>query len=79
MRILILGLLLAVTVWLLLRGMRRGVEGGSGGAGATRPLVQDPVCKTFVPKESALVVHQGGSDHYFCSERCAERFREEHP
>lgn len=80
MRILILGLLLAVVVWLLLRGVRRGVEGGPGGGqGATRPLVQDPVCKTFVPKDTALVVHRGGTDHYFCSEQCAEKFRAGHP
>jgi YHS domain-containing protein len=79
-RILILGLLLGVTVWLLVRGLRRGMEGAPGGGqGATRALVQDPVCKTFVPKDSALVVHKGGSDHYFCGERCAEKFRSEHP
>ena len=46
--------------------------------GNVRPLVQDPVCKTFVPRRTAIRVQKGGEEHYFCSERCAEVFRKEH-
>jgi len=72
LRLLILVLLIAGVAWVM---MRRGqaVPRSSGG-GTVRPLVQDPVCKTFVPKETAVVVRKGDTDHYFCSRECAERF-----
>jgi len=37
-------------------------------------LVQDPVCKTFIPRREALKASQNGKDYYFCSEGCRKRF-----
>jgi YHS domain-containing protein len=72
LRLLILVLLVVGVAWVLMR-RAQSVPRGAGG-GTVRPLVQDPVCKTFVPKETAVVVRRGDVDHYFCSRECAERF-----
>lgn len=40
-------------------------------------LVQDPVCKTFIPRREALKVHHDGKDYFFCSEGCRRRFLQE--
>ena len=37
-------------------------------------LVQDPVCKTFIPRREALKAERGGTSHFFCSEGCLKRF-----
>ena len=38
-------------------------------------LVQDPVCKTFIPRREALRAEKGGATHFFCSEGCLKRFQ----
>ena len=37
-------------------------------------LVQDPVCKIYVPKGQALRGKKDGETYYFCSEECRKRF-----
>ena len=37
-------------------------------------LVQDPVCKTFIPRREALKAEKDGVSHFFCSEGCLKRF-----
>ena len=37
----------------------------------TSELVQDPVCKLFIAKETAITY----KDHYFCSEKCKNEFK----
>jgi YHS domain-containing protein len=79
-RLLILGAALAVTLWLIARGLARRAPGGTAGSkkGGATPLVQDPVCKTFIPRDTAIAVHGPDGEHYFCSERCAQCYRREH-
>lgn len=38
-------------------------------------MVQDPVCKTFIPAGTALGEKIGGQQYYFCSEECAGKFK----
>lgn len=38
-------------------------------------LVQDPVCKTFIPRKDALKAEKDGKTFYFCSEGCLKQFR----
>jgi YHS domain-containing protein len=38
-------------------------------------LVQDPVCKTFIPRQEALKFTKDGQEHFFCSEGCLKRFQ----
>jgi Cu+-exporting ATPase len=45
---------------------------------ASVPKVKDPVCGMSVdPEKSADKVEHGGKPYYFCSPRCAERFKRE--
>ncbi|MCJ7818372.1 MAG: YHS domain-containing protein [Syntrophales bacterium] len=38
-------------------------------------LVQDPMCKTFVPRREALRTERDGTTYFFCSEGCLKRFQ----
>jgi uncharacterized protein len=37
-------------------------------------LVQDPYCKTYIPKRSALKKKIAGRIHYFCSRECMKKY-----
>jgi len=37
-------------------------------------LVQDPYCKTYIPKRSALRKRVSGRNYYFCKQECLEKF-----
>lgn len=57
--------------------VRRAIQvWGQGSASLTDPnqMVQDPVCKTFVPKGNAVSERIGGQTYYFCSPACAKQF-----
>ncbi len=41
---------------------------------ASDELVQDPVCKIFVPRRNALKLRKNGDDYFFCSEGCRKKF-----
>lgn len=64
-------------VWRLLYGIAAGMATPGG-----RPappargvaMVRDPVCGTFVVPSSALMLKAAGSDVYFCSEECRQRY-----
>ena len=38
-------------------------------------MVQDPVCKTYIPKRQAVNVVKKGREYFFCSRECAEKFK----
>ncbi|MGH2663461.1 MAG: YHS domain-containing protein [Actinomycetota bacterium] len=53
------------------------VQVGSGKE-AQMPAARDPVCGMDVDTASpAATVEYGGTTYYFCSQGCADRFREE--
>ena len=37
-------------------------------------LVQDPFCRTYVPKSQAYVREINGRQQYFCSSECCEKY-----
>lgn len=37
-------------------------------------LMQDPFCKTYVPKSQAYVKEIEGQEQYFCSQECCEKY-----
>jgi len=74
--ILILSLL--VVLYFLLRSAIRELK--ARGAGDRFPLdkdqmVQDPVCRVFVPRGLATTEDIGGQTYYFCSRACAKVFQ----
>ena len=40
-------------------------------------MLQDPVCRTYVPREHAVSASIGGQTYYFCSQDCAQTFRKQ--
>jgi YHS domain-containing protein len=40
-------------------------------------MVQDPVCRTFVPRKIAFVERIGGQTYCFCSRQCAAAFAQQ--
>ena len=48
-----------------------------GQPGQLRPvdeLVQDPVCKLYVPRREAVVLRVNSGPLYFCSEKCRDHY-----
>ena len=37
-------------------------------------LMQDPVCKTYIPKSQAFIKEINGQAQHFCSEECCEKY-----
>ncbi len=38
-------------------------------------MVQDPVCRVFIPRENAVREEIGGQTYFFCSRGCATTFQ----
>jgi YHS domain-containing protein len=39
-------------------------------------LVEDPVCHTYVPQKNSESFKLHGETHYFCSQECLQKFKE---
>ncbi|TLY25817.1 MAG: YHS domain-containing protein [Nitrospirae bacterium] len=76
----ILALGLLVLLYFLLRRTLREFK-GLGEPDLLPPgknhMVQDPVCKVFVPRGTAITEDIGGQTYYFCSRSCAHKFQEQ--
>jgi YHS domain-containing protein len=48
----------------------------NAGPRQVKEMVQDPVCKVYVPKKEALHLEQAGATYYFCSRSCMDKFLE---
>ena len=42
-------------------------------------LVEDPVCKTLLPKKQAIRLRKDDKTYYFCSEKCCDEFSDTTP
>jgi YHS domain-containing protein len=40
-------------------------------------MVQDPLCKTYIPLRDALRRTIAGKEYFFCSSECADKFEKE--
>ncbi len=60
-----------------LKSNARKKTGHSGVAGEIDDvMVQDPCCKVYFPKRDAHRLRYDGTELYFCSEECKQRFME---
>ena len=48
--------------------------GRSENGGIIDEMVQDPMCKTYIPLRDAHRRTIGGKEYFFCSRECAENF-----
>jgi len=46
----------------------------TSGQNSVREMVQDPVCKVYVPKKDALTLSRNGTTYYFCCAECLRKF-----
>lgn len=76
-RLILLGVAAYILYRLIWGKKRRGSSvrpSPSAGGQGEEVLVQDPWCKTYLPKSQALLFRDGKGVLYFCSEECKERF-----
>ena len=52
-------------------------ERGGGGAKEGEEMLQDPVCLSYVPISSAVILQGEQGEVYFCSDECRDRYRAE--
>jgi len=50
---------------------RRGAA--SGPARIAGELVKDPVCGTYIPRDTAIAARVGGETRYYCSTTCRDK------
>jgi YHS domain-containing protein len=74
----VLGLL--IILFFLLRGVIRDMLAKKGGPyeiPGKDQMVQDPVCRMYVPRAAAVSASIGGQTYYFCSSDCAKTFQKQ--
>lgn len=78
-RLLIIIGLLIVLYFLLRNAIRefRGHKEQSQALDANNLLVQDPVCRMYVERDTAVAASIGGQTYYFCSRDCAQTFQKQ--
>ncbi len=73
-------IIILIAFYLIYRFLRRSAlfkapAGKRAPAEIQDEMVQDPVCKTYVPKRVALEVNRAdGEKEYFCSTECRDTF-----
>lgn len=77
MRLIFLAILVYVA-YRLIRGISRSKQEiqRTPDGGVIDEMVQDPVCKTYVPRRDAVKRTIHGRTHFFCSEQCASEYEE---
>ena len=73
---LIFFLILAYLLYRVIKGFFRSAKQihKSKSSGVIDEMVQDPLCKTYIPRREAFRKTLKGQEHFFCSKECADRF-----
>ncbi|MGD9727925.1 MAG: YHS domain-containing protein [Nitrospiraceae bacterium] len=72
-------LILLMLLYFLIRSAVRALQERGKTVGqnqlSDKQMVQDPVCRVFVPKGTAVQEEIGGQNYFFCSRECAKTFQ----
>jgi YHS domain-containing protein len=77
--------LVALIVWLLYRLIvtwlknkrpNAAPKAQAPGQDGLHEMVQDDICKVYLPRNQALMLQHGGREHFFCSVECKNKFLE---
>jgi YHS domain-containing protein len=73
-RLILALILLGILYWVVRRALfsLRGQKGRPEEGG--EEMVQDPVCRCYVPKKQAYSVSYKGKQVFFCSEECFKKY-----
>lgn len=79
LRLVLVGGLLVLSYFLLRSAIKefRGLRGPGHPPATGSDMVQDPFCKAYVPRGSAVTAQIGGQVYQFCSRDCAEAFQKQ--
>jgi len=71
--------ILGYLIYRTLKGVfvSRRVLNNDQGGGVINEMVQDPFCKTYIPKRESIKRRIGGKEFFFCKNECADKFEEE--
>jgi uncharacterized protein len=77
---LILAIIVARAFWRLFDGIVAGVSGRPPGGPSQVPqqgvqMVRDPVCGTFLLPDRAVMLSDGRTRVFFCSDACRDKYR----
>jgi len=53
------------------------ISGRDSSSGIISEMVQDPYCKTYIPRNEAYKIILGGEEIMFCSRECADKYKSE--
>jgi YHS domain-containing protein len=67
-------IILGIVYWLIKKALRPQQKRTQNFAEKGEELVQDPVCKCYVPKTQAFKVEFKGRMLFFCSRECHQKF-----
>jgi YHS domain-containing protein len=77
-RIILILVLLIILYFLVRSALREFRNRGPARLPKTKDhMVQDPVCRVFVPRGSAVTEVIGGQTYCFCSQGCASAFQKQ--
>ncbi len=81
-RLIVLALLLVLVYYLIRKAVpKQNKTGGwlspERGGDRGNQMVQDPVCRVFVPRANAVQEEIGGQTYFFCSAGCAKAFQKQ--
>ncbi len=79
LRLVLVAGVLVVGYFLIRSAIRefRSLKGPAQPPANRNDMVQDPVCKMYVPRGSALTADIGGQTYFFCSRDCADTFQKQ--
>jgi len=71
--------ILGYLIYRTLKGVfvSRRVLNNDQGGGVINEMVQDPFCKTYIPKRESIKRRIGRKEFFFCNNECADKFEEE--
>ena len=78
MRLVIIAIL-AYILYLIIKwflGSGKKINLGSNG-GVIDEMVQDPFCKTYIPRRDSLKRVIEGKEYFFCCDECASKYKSE--
>lgn len=76
-------LIFVIIAFLAYHGIKRifrshkEVEGETKETKVIDEMVQDPFCKTYIPRRESIIRTIDGQDYFFCSKECASGFEQE--
>ncbi|KXK02020.1 YHS domain-containing protein [Nitrospirales bacterium NOB] len=81
-RLLLIAGLVLLFYYLVRRAFREirgsvGVANNQRREGTADQMIQDPVCRVFIPRGNAIREEIGGQTYFFCSRDCAQAFQKQ--